>query len=411
MSSNRPSTGSPERDRVRNLVLLCVGMGVSFIAQTMLLLAVPLRALELGASPATVGGLLSAPFWLPMLLAIPLGRLVTRLGARRMMLIGATGLTLGPWAAVVFPGMAGLLVTQLVIGLMQITMGISAQSTIASLARGKSLERFFGWYTTSVSSGQLLGPLAGGLLIDAFGTRAVFPLIGTIPLVSMSCASLLVGAATVGHKTTQSLLGYSSQVTLLRRNVAVQVSIVVTIAMMFVMGAHAAFFPVYLESLQVPAALIGLLVSLRALSSTVVRPLMAAIITLLGGRSRTITACIFAAAIGLMLTGTSQQVVILAILAALIGIGTGLAQPLTMVAIADHVPVYDRSSALGLRLTVNQGAQVLGPLVLGAVAELAGFTVMFIAGGALLLGLLVLVRRLVPEFDLIERSGPTAAGV
>ena len=58
---------------MHNLVLVCLGLTSVFIAQTMLMLAVPLRALELGASPIGVGLLLSAPYLLPLVFAIPLG--------------------------------------------------------------------------------------------------------------------------------------------------------------------------------------------------------------------------------------------------------------------------------------------------------------------------------------------------
>lgn len=140
----------------------------------MLLLATPLRAIELGAGPATVGPLLSAPFWFPMLFTIPLGRLVSRVGAKRTMTIGAIGFTLGPWLALVIGGPLGLLATQLIIGLMQIFMGLCAQAIIATLGVGEKLERNFGWYTTCVSIGQLLSPLAASTSAKCLKLRATF---------------------------------------------------------------------------------------------------------------------------------------------------------------------------------------------------------------------------------------------
>lgn len=384
------------------MVLVCTAMGTTFVAQTLLLLAVPLFALRLGATPASIGVLVSAPFFLPALFAIPMGRLVTRFGAKRVMAVGALGMAVGPFAAIAFPVFAGLLAMQIVIGTMQVTMGISAQSTVASLGRGKQLERYFGWYTTSVAAGQMFGPVIGGVLIDAFSPTAAFMVASVIPLMAFACTRGLNVPGGVRTPGEGSPLGYASQVRLLRTSPAVQIAVLVTVAVLFAFGAHAAFFPVYLEGLAVPASLIGALVSLRALSSTLVRPFMAAAIRALGGRSRTVLVCVGLIAVGIGLTGTTTLTVLLAGLAVMIGVGSGLAQPLTMVAIADHVEARERPSALGLRLTSNQAAQVAGPLALGVVAEAFGLTLMFAVGGLVLIGVLAWIVRIVPAYDRME---------
>lgn len=66
-------TSAPDKSAIRNLVMVCIGLTSVFVSQTMLLISVPLRALELGASPSLVGIILSAPYLLPLVFAIPLG--------------------------------------------------------------------------------------------------------------------------------------------------------------------------------------------------------------------------------------------------------------------------------------------------------------------------------------------------
>lgn len=388
----------------RTLVVASFTMALTFVAQTMLLLAVPLIALQLGASPAVIGVLVAAPFLGPTLFAIPMGRLVTIFGARRMMTIGAVGMALGPLAALAAPTLTGLLLMQLVIGTMQVVMGVSAQATVATLGRGRASERAFGWYSTSVSAGQMLGPVAGGALLDAFGATSVYAVAIALPLIALVSARALHAPAGVGHASAGATFGYRAQFQLLRRNVAVQMSILLTVAVLLAFGSHAAFFPVYLERLAIPASLIGVLVSVRAFASMLIRPFMASIITALGGRGRAIVACIVMMALGLAATGVFDSIAILGALALLIGIAVGLAQPLTMVTIADHVASLERPSALGLRLTSNQAAQVVGPLALGVVAELFGFTAMFVTGGVALLAVLVLVQRRMPAYVAMERA-------
>ncbi len=151
----------------RSLALVSLAMGASFVSQTTLALAVPLYALQLGASVASIGVLVSVPFWLPTILAIPIGRLVSRAGPRRVMLAGSVGFTLAPWLTVAFPGFAGLIATQLLVGLSQICMGVAAESTVAAVGQRGSLEAAFGWFQR-----RGFGGVAGACLFDMCFNRA-----------------------------------------------------------------------------------------------------------------------------------------------------------------------------------------------------------------------------------------------
>lgn len=400
---NQPSASrAPTPEAIRNLVMVCIGLTCVFVAQSMLMLAVPLRALELGASPSLVGVVLSAPYLLPLIFAIPLGGIVTRVGPQKIFFIGAVGMTIGPWISVAAPTFPGLVATQATIGLAHMLLVIAAQSVVAGLGRGPALERYFGWYTTCLSGGQLIGPLLAGYLIDSWSMSTTFIVAGVIPAAALVSSCYFVGAARHGHATPRALLGYRAQVSLLRDNVGVQMSIAVTVAVLFAMGAHAAFLPVYLEELTFSATLIGILISLRAFSSMLIRPVMPQVIRALRGRTNAVIASMVAVAMGVMWTGMTGSVVALSVLAILVGLGSGISQPLSMVLLAEHVTAEQRSSALAMRLMGNRGAQVSAPLVLGIIAELVGFTLTFLFTGIALLGVLMVVLRLRPAFERAE---------
>jgi MFS family permease len=394
--------GASSQQARRTIAIASLAMSLSFVAQTMLLLVVPLFALTLGASPATIGLLVAAPFVGPMFFSIPMGRLVTMFGARRMMSAGAIGMALGPLAALLSPTLLGLLVMQLVIGTLQVVMGLAAQSTIATLGRGPRSESAFGWYSTIVSAGQMVGPISAGALLDTLGAPAVFATAAFIPVLAWLLALALQAPPGIGGSLRGAPLGYREQLQLLRVNPAVQVSMLLTTAVLFSFGSHAAFFPVYLESLSVSASLIGALLSIRALTSMLIRPFMAQVIAALGGRARTVLTTIGLMALGVGLTGLFNQIAVLALLAVIIGVAVGLAQPLSIVTITDHVGALERPSALGLRLSANQAAQVVGPLALGLVAESFGFPAMFAVGGVALLAMLVWMQRVMPAYRSLE---------
>jgi len=385
-------------ETLTNMIAICLGLTSAFMVQTMLLIAVPLYALELGSSPLFVGVILSAPYMLPLVLAIPLGGIITRVGGKKVIITGSVGMVAGPWMILLVPGFTGLIFAQLIVGMAHMVMVLAGQSIISGLGHGKALEKYFGWYTTCLSAGQLAGPLLAGWLIDWSGTSASFLIMGFVALAGVLSGFFLTGRANTGEKTERALVGYGAQVRLLRTNPGVKVSIALTVAVMFALGAHGSFLPVYLESLAVSATAIGALVSLRAFCAMAVRPFMSSVIEFVGGRSAAMVFSAVFVAVGLTFTGVTVNLYGLAFLAILVGIGSGISQPLSMVVLAEHVPSAQRSSALGMRLMGNRGVQFLAPLVLGIIAEVASFGLTFFVGGLFVFVFVGVIVYLIPAY-------------
>lgn len=389
----------PDNDNSLNFRLICIAMTAAFVAQAMLLVAIPVYALDLDASPLELGAIFAAPAVLPLFFAIPMGGFVTRRGGRLSIIVGALTAAVGVCLILVFPSIIGLLAAQLLIGIAQMQMVLAAQTVVSSLGTCKTLENYFGWYTTWLSGGQVLGPLLAGGLIDLYGTAE--PAFYVMALLSVAGAFLalgLVGDARQGRSTSRAVSGFRAQGRLLKTCRGVQVSIAVTMAAMFALTAHGSYLPVYLDGLGMEASTIGFLVSLRAIASMLVRPFTSRIISILGGRETTVLVSVAAMTIGLAFTGSVHTVVILGILSALVGIGAGLSQPLSMVLLAESVNSEQRSGALGMRLMGNRAVKLVAPLVFGAVFAAAGFGVAFMVGGVIVgvCGILLfwIVRRL-----------------
>jgi len=181
-------------------------------------------------------------------------------------------------------------------------------------------------------------------------------------------------------------------------------SVLSSSAVLFAIGIHVAFLPVYLDSLALSASLIGLLVSLRAFAAMAMRPFMSSIIENLGGRSNTfIISAVFLGS-GISFVGLTSEIWILICLAVLVGLGSGISQPLSIVALVEHVAANERSSALGMRLTINRASQLLAPITLGLLAEWFGFNLAFAVAGILLLCAARLIYHLAPSFDVVESN-------
>lgn len=365
-------------DAAANFRRVCVALTAVFVVYSMLQVTVPVRALDLGASPLWLGLVFSAPFLLPLLIAIPMGGLINRWGGRRMMVSGGILLLAGLLVMRWLPGYPGLLIGQMAFGLAQMNLVLAAQSVVSGLARGETLERYFGWYTTWLSGGQVVGPLmAGGLIHWTGGTDWPLLAAALVALVTVIASAGLTGSAAERVPDDRANTGFRAQGRLLMGNGAVQVSVGVTAAAMFAMSVHGSYLPVYLEHLDIGASVIGVLVSLRAMSAMVIRPFMTQIIRWLGGRSVTLVLALGLLGGGLVLLGMTGQAVMIGLFSVLVGIGSGLSQPLSMVIMAENVSPAQRPGALAMRLMANRTVNFLAPLAFGALLGAGGFGLAF----------------------------------
>jgi len=374
----------------------------TFAATSMIVPLVPLFSVSLGASKMLVGFLVAMSNVLPLMFAMSIGKLVDRWGSRGLITAGSLGLSLAPILVVLSPGLGTLAITQVLVGLCHLTLVVAAQSLVASLGGGKLRERNFGWYTTFISAGQLVGPLLAGVLVDSFGYQAAFSVAGALPLASVAVSHLLPRTRPVLVSRIERS-GSRPQSRALFGNPGMRMALASSCGILFATSAYQAFVPVYLDMLAFSATSIGVVLSLRAFAAMSVRPLMPFIVVFLGGRSRALLVTLLLVSLGFGATGFAQSWTALIITSTLIGFGWGISQPLSVVSVVEHVKEHERGFALGLRLTGNRASQILSPLLLGLVAQRVGFGAMFFTGSIALVAFSLLIVRLKPSFDTAEQ--------
>ncbi|WP_240616663.1 MFS transporter [Marinobacter fuscus] len=396
MNTHHAGSSEPvsESESARNFFAVCAALTLCFVVYSMLIVAVPVYGLQLGATPLMLGTVLSAQYVLPLLLAIPMGGVVSRYGGRATLIAGAGLMVAGLLFMHLWYGYGGLLVGQLLVGLAHLQMVLAAQTIISNLGTGPRLEKYFGWYATWLSGGQVLGPLMAGALLDRTEFEYIFLVMAVVALASLLVAWRLTGSARERMAVTRQQAGFLAQWRLLQTNTGVQLSVLVTVLGMFALGVYGSYLPAFLESLEVSPVLIGALVSLRAGVSMVIRPFMARMIAMAGGRVEAVKLSLAALAIGIALLGMSGQIVFLGLLTVLVGIGSGLTQPLSMVILAEAVDRQKRAGALAMRLMANRAIHFLAPLLFAFVLQFGGFGLAFGVSGVLIAITLVVARRL-----------------
>ncbi len=374
--------------------MVCLALTLCFVVYSMLIVAVPVYGLRLGASPLVLGAVLSTQYLLPLLFAIPLGGVVTRYGGRVTLISGACLMVAGLLSMHFWYGYPGLVLGQLLVGLAHLQMVLAAQTIISNLGTGPTLERYFGWYSTWLSGGQVVGPLLAGYLLDSGpGTGQVFLVMAVFAFLAGLAGFWLTGQARERLKVTRRETGFRAQWGLMRTNQGVQLSVLVTVLGMFALGVYGSYLPVYLESLAMSPVVIGVLVSLRAAVSMLIRPFMAPMIAMVGGRRNAVLLALGTLAAGITFLGLSEQILLIGLLAVLVGIGAGLTQPLSMVLLAESVDREKRSGALGMRLMANRAIHFLAPLLFGVLLELGGFVLAFGASGLMIAFVLIVMQR------------------
>ncbi|MFH9225622.1 MFS transporter [Streptomyces lydicus] len=384
--------------------------------------AVSYRALALGADVRAVGVITAVYALLPLLVAVPLGRRTDH-GRCAPLLVAGVAMISGGCA---LSGLAGSLPAMAawsgVMGLGHLCFVIGAQSIVARRSAPEDRDRNFGHFTIGASLGQLIGPVAAGLVISERDGRMA-PTSATALLVSGAVAAVSYASlwrlerrgrpAPFGDRGRPAAAPVPVRGILRSRGVAA--GIFMSLAVLSATDVLTAYLPVIGEDRAIAPTAIGLLLSLRAAATLACRLVMTPMIRWLGRTALMAGSCALA---GLLCGGLVLPVPVWALAAMLAALGfcLGVGQPLSMTTVVQAAPERARSTALALRLTGNRLGQVAAPAGAGVLAGLAGTAAPFVLLGVGLLASAGLAARTGAErggrsVAVAGRArGPTVAG-
>lgn len=387
------------------IVLLTVLTHTSFKASKVL---ISLYALELGASPFTIGVLFATYSVFPVFLALYAGKLSDRLGARRPVLFGASGLVVGLLVPFVWPQLAALFVSALTIGVCYIFYTVAVQHLIGRIGTGETRTRNYGIFSIGVGITALLGPLTAGFAIDAIGHRSTYLLLALMPIVPVAAVALLprlipAGPTVPAAKSKHHVLDLLRMAPL--RRVLVTAGIVETGLELF-----SFFLPIYGRSIGLSASTIGIVMGVFATALLLVRAFMSRLVRY-SSEERVLSGSLLLAAVACVAFPLAQTVAGLAAVSFVLGLGLGCGSPLSMVLAYNRSPPGRSGEAIGVRQTVNKVTEVIMPIVFGSLGTAIGIAPVFwMDGGLLALGAWLLRReRPGADPDLSEGSRPAKA--
>jgi MFS family permease len=351
----------------RNKLLTLIVFTLNFTRLGMVFPLVPLLAHDLGASPAVIGVIVGAFGLLSFFLGIPVGGFTDRVGVKRALALGVLCNIVSALLLVHADNVLTLMASQVAGGLGFQLHIVASQAFIASLDSPLRRESEFGYLTFSAALGQSLGPVLGGVIASRFGYHGAF------------LASLLVstlGLMIMGFREPRGLRApgrYSLRRDLrhaiaLLSNSGMLALLAVTFVVIFTVSLRTSFLPVLLLQRGSSEALVGLLISLFAGTSTLIRLFTGSLLQRFSRRGM-LALAMLAVALGVGLIPMLSSVFTVALALCIFGFGFGLAQPLSMVMVADLADPRRSGLSMGIRFMSITLANILGPVLMGVVVE------------------------------------------
>lgn len=374
---------TPRRRLLDPESLVLVAFFLATSGQAIIRPASTYRALELGAGVREVALIVASFSAVAVVFAIPVGRRVDRTGSRQGIVVGSLLLTVSGLGSAFGTNLAMLAGTMAIGGVANVYVMLSAQAFAASGETTTEQQQQFARNSVSNSLGQIVGPLILGWTISAsHGTS----LPSTVEVAFLVTAGIGMLAAVLGGilgrigappGDKQDSLSFGLIAKLVGRR-GMSPALAAGITIMVAQDILVAYLPLIGTRADLSPAVVGILLSLRGISSLLSRLTMMSMLRRLGLRV-VLVATMVAPSVAMAALVWSHALWQFAVPVVVFGFFVGIGTPLTASWVAQLSPDNLRATTLGLRVSGNRLGQTFIPIGLGAVGSAAGVGAVFLA--------------------------------
>ncbi|WP_102348647.1 MFS transporter [Bacillus sp. Marseille-P3661] len=346
---------------------------------------VSLYSHSLGVNEAVIGLLVSGFAVMPMLFAIKIGKWLDVFGARKLTVIGGTGIGLAFIIPALYPHIYALFLSQLIMGISHLATLVSLQKTVGNYPGNR--DKLMATFSLTGSFGELVGPLASGYLYEYYGFAFSYRVAFFLTIIAIMSA-FLVKSEHWNTRKDESLQppqnsGKESTWKLLKQ-VNLRKAVLISGLVLYSKDLFVAYFPVYASQNGMGASEIGILLSVMAAAAILVRIIQFKLVHTYG-RGKVILYTLSLSGISFVLIPFFTNQIMLGFLVMLLGAGLGLGQPISLVYALNVSPAHRQGEVLGLRLTFNRGSQFIAPFIFGSIGTMAGISPVFWLSGLVLM--------------------------
>jgi len=403
VSTNTPPTRSVYR---RLLLPIYAPTLLNAASLNALLVLVPLYVLDTGVGAAFAAFLIGLRGVGMLLFDLPVGILLARLGDKPVLLSGLLGMSAGALLFALFANPWAMCIAAVLSGMGSAAWIIGRQSYITDCSEVGERGRAIAMMAGIMRVGSVVGPAVGALVAEAFGFRTAFIVLA----LTVSCAVLFVAVFTEDARPDKQAglvhLARISDIVSSHRRVLINGGFA-SVALQLMRSGRVLLIPLFGYFLDLNIVTIGLIVSLSAvLDASLFYPV--GLVMDRYGRKWTGVPCMVLSAASLALLPLATGYYSLLVISLLAGFANGLGTGLLLTLGSDLAPPGSRGEFLGIWRLIGDIGHAGGPLLIGALIELATLGVAALAAAGIgITGAAVLYWRVDETLkrNNIDRSG------
>ena len=330
-----------------------------------------LLALELGASPLTVGILIACYSIAPLALGVYSGRLADTVGMRGPMLAGASLIGAAMVVGFMWQTLPALFAIAALVGCGFVFFIVSVQNLIGVMPGGRGQN--YNILAIGYSISNFIGPLIAGYAIEYGGHAPAFLIFAVFTLLPISI--LVTRPRLTQVDAPKAAEGKRNALELLRLP-PLRTQIIITGLLMAAWELYIFYVPIYGHSVGLSPSTIGIILGVFAAATFVVRFALSAIMSRARLEHVLAASMALAAAVCAIFPLLTQTPALIAA-SFVLGLGLGCGQPLAMTLSFERSPAGRSGEVAGLRLIATNMARFAVPLASGLLASLLGVGAVF----------------------------------
>ena len=384
----------------KNLIFLCVSQFFYRAGSRSLLPFLPLYIKSFGTinnSQAAVwsGWILSIPFIVSFLTTPFWGSIGDKYGRKLSAILAVTGFILSQYAM----GLATSLTFLLLASSLQEILGGAYPAAVSLTAANSPEEKTtdaLSYLQFSNALGNIVGPILGGLLADAFGFRMVFFIVATSVLVFSFPILFLIDENVVSKENQFHSMVKNLRYFIQRKNLILYAILLLayTLSITIMRPSFALFVQSNFNESKNYASTAGILLGILGVASSI-STLFLPWLNRKFNIEKNIFVTFISAGILFLFLHLPFNIYLFAIIIFLTGIFTGIILPLVYSLISFETCSERKAGVMGVGSSFQMIGNLLGPVVAGYLVFAFGIGFPFIASGSILLIAIFIYKRMV----------------
>ncbi|HXH22333.1 MAG TPA: MFS transporter [Dehalococcoidia bacterium] len=365
--------------RYPSLLMLCVATAIIMLGQGVTSPVLPLYARSFGVSAATVGLTIAAFGLARLFLNIPVGLASDRFGRRLVLIGGPLVVAAGSFLSATAGDIWQLLLWRFLAGAGSAMYMTGAAAYLTDIADPGNRARMMGLNQGSLLFGTSLGPAVGGLVAEFTDFRAPFIVVGGL---SGLCAVWAFRSVPESHGIERrsalpegrASRGWLRDTIALGTNLPFFLISMVTLGtFMTRTGGRQTILPLLgADRFDLSPGSLGALFTLMSFLNLAAVPFAGTLADRWGRKAVIVPASAMTCA-SLVMFALAGDVAFLVLASVVQGVGTGFAGPAPAAYAADIAPQASRGFAMGLYRTYGDLGFVVGPPVMGWIADASSY--------------------------------------